>query len=87
MAKRSKYPKVKGRILRYSTYKAANPRITATENLTLHFICIFHNKAAGKIAKDQSVIISIAEKKKLTSLSSLRSHEPVVVSPHNVVIG
>lgn len=35
----------------------------------------------------QSVAISIAEKKKLTSLLSLRLHEPVVVSPQRVVIG
>ncbi len=51
------------------------------------FICIFHSKTAGKIARDQSVAISIAEKKKLTSLFSWRLHDPVVVSPHNVVIG
>lgn len=69
------------------TYKAPMPRIIATENLTLLFIWIFHNKAAGKIAKVQSVIISIAEKKKLTSLFSSRLHEPVVVSPQRVVMG
>jgi hypothetical protein len=69
------------------TYNAAIPRIIATDALTLTFIWIFHNKAAGRIAKDQSVKISMAEKKKLTSLFSLRLHEPVVVSPHNVVIG
>lgn len=48
---------------------------------------MFHNKAAGKIAKVQSVIISMAEKKKLTSLFSSRLHVPVVVSPHRVVMG
>lgn len=61
--------------------------MTATENLTLAFIWMFHNKTAGKIAKLKSVTISIAEKKKLTSLLSFRLHEPVVVSPHSVVIG
>lgn len=39
------------------------------------------------MAKDQSVRISIAEKKKLTLLFSFRLQDPVVVSPHNVVIG
>lgn len=48
---------------------------------------MFHSKTAGKIAKLKSVTISIAEKKKLTSLLSFRLHEPVLVSPHSVVIG
>jgi hypothetical protein len=39
------------------------------------------------MAKDQSVRISIAEKKKLTLLFSFRLQDPVTVSPHNVVIG
>jgi hypothetical protein len=59
----------------------------ATENFTLTFIWMFHSKIAGKIAKLKSVTISIAEKKKLTSLLSFKLHEPVVVSPHSVVIG
>lgn len=42
---------------------------------------------AGKIARAKSVTISMAEKKKLISLSSLRLQDPVVVSPHRVVIG
>lgn len=69
------------------TYKAPKPRIIPTENLTLAFIWMFHSKIAGKIAKLKSVTISIAEKKKLTSLFSFRLQEPVVVSPHSVVIG
>lgn len=48
---------------------------------------MFQSSAAGRIASVQSVNISTAEKKKLTSLLSLRSQDPVVVSPHRVVIG
>lgn len=44
--------------------------MTATEVLTLPFICTFQSKMAGRIAKLQSVRISIAEKKKLTLLFS-----------------
>lgn len=61
--------------------------MTATENLTLAFIWMFHSKTAGRIARLKSVTISIAEKKKLTSLLSFRLHSPFVVSPHSVVIG
>lgn len=44
--------------------------MTATDVLTLPFICTFHSKIAGKMARLQSVKISIAEKKKLTLLFS-----------------
>jgi hypothetical protein len=69
------------------TYKAASPRIPATDTFTLFFIWIFHNSTAGKMASDQSVAISIPEKKKLTSLFSFRLQDPVTVSPQRVVIG
>lgn len=58
----------------------------ATDVLTEPFICTFHSKTPGKIARLQSVRISIAEKKKETLLFSWRLHVPLA-SPHRVSIG
>ena len=58
----------------------------ATDVLTLPFICTFHNRIAGRMARLQSVRISTAEKKKLTLLFSWRLHVPFA-SPHSVSIG
>jgi len=68
------------------SYAEANARMTATDVLTVLFICTFHSKTPGKIAKLQSVRISIAEKKKETLLFNWRLHVPLA-SPHNVSIG
>jgi hypothetical protein len=51
-----------------AAYTEASARITATEVLTLPFIWTFQSRTAGRIARDQSVRISIALKKNETLL-------------------
>lgn len=68
------------------TYTEARARITATDVLTLPFICTFQSRIAGRMARDQSVRISMAEKKKETSLLSWRLQIPLA-SPQSVPIG
>jgi hypothetical protein len=60
--------------------------MTATEILTLLFICTFHSRMAGSSARLQSVMISIAEKNRLTSLLSFRLHVPLD-APQSVLMG
>lgn len=58
----------------------------ATDVFTRAFICTFQSSMAGKIARLQSVKISIAEKKKPMLAFSARLHVPLA-SPHSVWIG
>jgi hypothetical protein len=69
-----------------AAYTEASARITATEVLTLPFIWTFQSRTAGRIARDQSVRISIALKKNETLLLSCRLHVPFA-SPQSVSIG
>lgn len=60
--------------------------MTATDVLTLVFICTFQRRMTGRIASDQSVRISTAEKKKETLLLSCRLQVPWA-SPQSVSMG
>jgi hypothetical protein len=53
--------------------------MTATDVFTVVFICTFQRITMGMIASDQSVRISIAEKKKETLLLSCRLQVPSTV--------